>query len=546
MKATINNAALPAMVNWRLTARNLLDEAYLLVFVSNESKIMRPNPKQYENLVSDERLAGLSQDITGESFGQTAPSPQPPILTRNVVSGLVRFAEMSAILLTGIATWGYLVSDISINPAITYAPIIAYVSIMVPLVAGIAGLYTMAAFVQPIRHIPRLALVWTGVFSTVLALMFFTKAGDQFSRLWLGSYALGGFLLLAAMRTGLARLVDVWNKSGRLDRRAALVGGGKPAGDLIDALRETPHAGVTVTGIFDDRGDDRSPAVVRGCKKLGNTRDLVEYARRNPLDMLIINFPVAAETRLLEVLKQLWVLPVDIRLNTYAQKLRYRPRAYSHIGNLSFLDVFDRPLSGWSLLIKNIEDRLLAGLCLILLSPVMALVALAVRLDSPGPVLFRQKRYGFNNELINVYKFRSMYTDMSDARAEKLATRNDPRITRVGRFIRKTSLDELPQLFNVLKGDLSLVGPRPHPAAAKARDTLYMDVFDGYFARHKGKPGITGWAQINGWRGETDTHDKLTRRVEHDLYYIENWSLLFDLYILARTPFALLNTENAY
>jgi lipopolysaccharide/colanic/teichoic acid biosynthesis glycosyltransferase len=173
--------------------------------------------------------------------------------------------------------------------------------------------------------------------------------------------------------------------------------------------------------------------------------------------------------------------------------------------------------------------------------------AIAVKLDSRGPVLFRQKRYGFNNELIEVFKFRSMHVDQCDAAAVKLVTKGDPRVTRVGRFIRKTSLDELPQLLNVvLKGDLSLVGPRPHALQAKADNRLYDQVVDGYFARHKVKPGITGWAQVNGWRGETDTEEKIQRRVEHDLYYIENWSVFFDLYILAVTPFALLKSDNAY
>jgi lipopolysaccharide/colanic/teichoic acid biosynthesis glycosyltransferase len=177
----------------------------------------------------------------------------------------------------------------------------------------------------------------------------------------------------------------------------------------------------------------------------------------------------------------------------------------------------------------------------------MALIAVAIKLDSRGPVLFRQKRYGFNNDLIEIYKFRSMYVDAADAAADRLVTKDDPRVTRVGRIIRKASLDELPQLFNVvLKGNLSLVGPRPHAVNAKAEARLYNDAVDGYFARHRVKPGITGWAQINGWRGETDTNEKIQKRVEHDLYYIENWSALFDLYILARTPVALLKTENAY
>jgi lipopolysaccharide/colanic/teichoic acid biosynthesis glycosyltransferase len=177
----------------------------------------------------------------------------------------------------------------------------------------------------------------------------------------------------------------------------------------------------------------------------------------------------------------------------------------------------------------------------------MLLVALAIKLDSKGPVFFKQRRYGFNNELIEIYKFRSMYTEHADATASRLVTRNDPRVTRIGRFIRKTSIDELPQLLNVVfVGNLSLVGPRPHAVNAKAAEHLYDEAVDGYFARHRVKPGITGWAQIHGWRGETDSKEKIQRRVEHDLYYIENWSLLLDLSILFKTPFALLKSENAY
>jgi lipopolysaccharide/colanic/teichoic acid biosynthesis glycosyltransferase len=183
----------------------------------------------------------------------------------------------------------------------------------------------------------------------------------------------------------------------------------------------------------------------------------------------------------------------------------------------------------------------------VITTPLMLMTALAIKLDSRGPVLFRQRRYGFNNEIVDVYKFRSMYVEHADAAASRLVTRSDPRVTRVGRFIRRTSLDELPQLFNVIfTGNLSLVGPRPHAIHAKAEEQLYHEAVDGYFARHRVKPGITGWAQVNGWRGETDSTEKIQRRVEHDLYYIENWSILFDFWILCRTPFAMIRAESAY
>jgi exopolysaccharide biosynthesis polyprenyl glycosylphosphotransferase len=214
---------------------------------------------------------------------------------------------------------------------------------------------------------------------------------------------------------------------------------------------------------------------------------------------------------------------------------------------LPVLDVFDRPIADWDVVMKLLFDKIIGGLLLIAALPLLAVIAIAIKLDSRGPLLFKQKRYGFNNDLIEVYKFRSMRADATDAAANQLVTRDDPRVTRVGRIIRKASLDELPQLFNVVfKGNLSLVGPRPHAVNAKAEARLYAEAVDGYFARHRVKPGITGWAQINGWRGETDTQEKIQRRVEHDLYYIENWSVMLDLYILAHTPFALLKTENAY
>ena len=299
--------------------------------------------------------------------------------------------------------------------------------------------------------------------------------------------------------------------------------------------------------MFDDRGDERTLSDFGRHRKLGTVDDLVRFARRTRIDLVIFALPISAESRILEMLKKLWVLPVDIRLAAHSNKLRFRPRAYSYIDGVPVLDVLDRPITDWDVVTKWLFDKIVGGLMLLLASPLMLLTAIAIKLDSRGPVFFKQKRYGFNNELIEVYKFRSMYVDQCDPTALKLVQRSDPRVTRVGAFIRKTSIDELPQLINVVvKGNLSLVGPRPHAIHAKAANRLYDEAVDGYFARHRVKPGITGWAQISGWRGETDTHEKIQRRVEHDLYYIENWSVLFDLFILAKTPLALAKTENAF
>jgi Undecaprenyl-phosphate glucose phosphotransferase len=342
-------------------------------------------------------------------------------------------------------------------------------------------------------------------------------------------------------------MVRRWTAEGRLTRRTAVVGGGEAGEALIAAIREQRDSDVRIVGVFDDRGDGRSPDAVAGTRKLGTVDDLVEFARRTRVDLVIFSLPIMAEGRILQMLKKLWVLPVDIRLSAHSNKLRFRPRSYSYLGSVPVLDVFDRPITDWDVVMKWLFDKIVGGAALALATPVMLLVALAIKLDSPGPVFFKQRRHGFNNDVIEVYKFRSLYADMTDHSVQKSVTKDDPRVTRVGRFIRKTSIDELPQLINVvLKGDLSLVGPRPHAVSQKVENRQFDEAVDGYFARHRVKPGITGWAQINGWRGELDSADKIKSRVEHDLYYIENWSLLFDCYILARTPLALLKSENAY
>ena len=359
------------------------------------------------------------------------------------------------------------------------------------------------------------------------------------------------WMIVLPVYFGLSRgAVALWAlpraRQGRFRKRIAIVGGGKAAEEAL-ALLETSHdVDLEIVGLFDDRDDNRSPQSIRKYHKIGRIEELASYARNQRVDLIIVAIPLSAENRLLTILRRLWELPVDIRISGQASSLKLTPRAYTYIGKLPLLSVFDRPLKGWSQFLKDSLDRIIALAAIVALSPVMLTVAAAVKIESKGPVIFRQRRYGFNNELIEVFKFRSMYTDLSDHNATKLVTKGDPRVTRVGRFIRKTSLDELPQLFNVLTGQLSLVGPRPHATQAKAAEALYEKVVDGYFARHKVKPGITGWAQINGWRGETDTREKIEQRVKYDLDYIDSWSLGFDLYILAKTPFALLNSQNAY
>jgi Undecaprenyl-phosphate glucose phosphotransferase len=472
--------------------------------------------------------------------------PTVPAWSPIVVAGTVRMIEFALIALVGLAI--YLAYVVPIEGfEWRYAGAIFGIAVLAMLAFQAADIYQVQAFRGYEKQYFRLASAWSVVFLITIGVTFFAKVGDLYSRVWLGAFYVVGLLTLLAFRRALFLLVRTWTREGRLDRRTVVVGADERGEALINSLAAQPYSDVRVLGVFDDRGDDRAPTAVAGRKKLGSVDDLIEFARKTRIDLVIFALPISAEGRILQMLKKLWVLPVDIRLAAHSNKLRFRPRAYSYIGNVPLFDVFDKAITDWDVVMKWLFDKIVGSLILIAAAPLMLITAIAIKLDSRGPVFFKQKRYGFNNELIEVYKFRSMYVDQCDATASKLVQKADPRVTRVGAFIRKTSIDELPQLINVVfKGNLSLVGPRPHAVHAKAENRLYDEAVDGYFARHRVKPGITGWAQISGWRGETDTHEKIQRRVEHDLYYIENWSVLFDLFILAKTPIALARTENAY
>ena len=497
------------------------------------------------NRSSSERRASARPRLGNFNFSGTAS-----LISPRVVTGGARLIDFVLIAALGYGIFYAYIGPPSIPPehfgSLLYAVVIGSTAAISVLSFQACQLYDITILSNAVRQIARIWSAWTLTFAMLMAFVFFAKLGEEFSRLWAASWYVSGMGALALFRIALSLAVRNWTRLGRLTRRAVIVGGGPDGRKLIRALEASRDTNIQIYGVFDDRDEKRVSDRISGYPKLGDIDQLIEFGRDKRLDLLIITLPMSAEKRLLELYKKLWVLPVDIRLSAHTNKLRYRPRAYSYIGNVPFFDLQDKPIADWDFVLKWIFDKIVASLALVILSPVMALVALAVKLDSPGPVFFKQMRHGFNNELIKVYKFRSMYTELADGDAARLVTRDDDRVTRVGRFIRKTSLDELPQLFNVLTGGLSLVGPRPHALQAKAGDALYNDVVDGYFARHRVKPGITGWAQINGWRGETDTHEKLQHRVEHDLYYIENWSVLLDLYILAMTPFALMKTQNAY
>jgi Undecaprenyl-phosphate glucose phosphotransferase len=482
--------------------------------------------------------------VTFESDLSAGRAAEATRISPVVLSGIVRLSEALITAAVGFLVFYLYVREPVVLVMPRYALAVLVASQLQLAAFGALRLYGIQQYRRPFPLAGRMAMAWSLIFAALIVFAFLFKWSDAYSRGWLAIWFVAGFAGILLFRAGLAGLVTRWTREGRIERRVVIVGGDERAGQLIDALEADPDD-IRIVGVFDDR-KDRVPERLRGYPNLGTVKALVEFARLRRVDLLIVSVPMTAENRIAEMMRELYVLPVDIRLSAHAAGLRLAPHSYSYVGKVPMLDVIDRPLADWGQTLKAFEDRILAALFLLLALPFFAIIAAAIKLDSKGPVLFKQKRYGFNNDLVEVYKFRTLRTDMTDQNAERLVTAGDPRVTKVGKILRRTSIDEVPQLISVLKGNMSIVGPRPHATAAKAGNRLYQEVVDGYYARHRVKPGITGWAQINGWRGETDTEEKILRRTEHDLYYIDNWSLWFDLYIILRTPWALLKGENAY
>jgi len=269
-------------------------------------------------------------------------------------------------------------------------------------------------------------------------------------------------------------------------------------------------------------------------------------AQAGRLDQVIIALPRVSQKRLDAIITELSAAAIDvccIPREMLELKASYR---ISFIGSLPVFSLWQRPIRDLDVIAKGLQDRIVALIALILVCPILILTALAIRLESKGSILFVQQRFGFNNLEISIYKFRSMYVDRQDVSGEERTKKHDARVTRVGRFIRRWSIDELPQLFNVLRGEMSLVGPRPHATQMRVGDKYYFDAVEGYAARHRVKPGITGLAQVRGLRGEIATIERAKKRVEYDTYYIEHWSPLLDVRIIAETMLMIIWDRNAY
>ena len=355
----------------------------------------------------------------------------------------------------------------------------------------------------------------------------------------LGWWALGLAMLFLAHHLEfriLRRLVS----AGRLVRETiAVVGSGPEAAIVVAKLLAVP--GLALAGVFDDRRA-RRPREVLGVPVSGGISELA--ATTDHIDRIIIAFPLTASRRTGEVVKRLSLLPVEIGLAVDIAAGAFEARGGTRYCGTFIVDLVQPAFTDLRHIVKRVEDIILSSIFLVLLMPFLLTIAAAIKLDSPGPVLFRQPRYGRGGRLFQVLKFRTMYVSATDVFGDRLTETDDRRVTRFGRLLRKSSFDELPQFFNVLKGDMSIVGPRPHALRAKAADVPYADAVETYAMRFRMKPGITGWAQVNGWRGETNTVEQLRNRIIHDLYYIDHWSLWWDLYIIGRTTVQILSVAN--
>ena len=426
---------------------------------------------------------------------------------------------------------------------------LAFVGVTAAFCLHFAGAYQLQAFTKPFSGLRSLCLAFGALFLIVSACHLvsgqFPEFGDRFGLYWMASSM--SFITLARLLALFMMTSRV--RAGLMRETVAIVGGGARGERLVDYILDECGAAAEIIGMFDDRDTDRIQTQWKNRPRrvpTGTIDDLLTLCKEKKVTRIIVAFPLSAEDRLHQVFKKLKSLSIDIMLCPDNIGFSLLNLNVGVIGNLPLLKVAEEPFGGFSYYAKLLEDKILASIAVLLLSPIMLGAAVAIRLESPGPILFRQQRYGVNNKPFEVYKFRSMYWQQSDHLAAKQVTRTDSRVTRVGRILRKTSIDELPQLFNVLEGTMSMVGPRPHAVGMRTANLLCEEIVETYEHRHRVKPGITGWAQVNGSRGPTDTPRQLVRRVELDLYYIENWSVYLDIKILILTVLKVFNDEMAF
>jgi putative colanic acid biosysnthesis UDP-glucose lipid carrier transferase len=416
--------------------------------------------------------------------------------------------------------------------------------ILYGMVAELSGIYRRWRGVSKRREIAAALFAWGMTLLLLLAVgFFFKKYTGDYSRMMLLLWFFGTPALMIACRMGIRGLQRFLRALGYNARRFAIVGVTELGFQLAKNIENLPEMGLKLAGFFDDRDDERNPEIPSEFgRRIGNLDELLAQTKNGQVDIIYITFPMRAEDRIRGVLNRLSDTTASVYVVPDFFVFQLLHSRWSDILGLPVVSVFETPFYGIDGLAKRMIDLAGSTILLLLLALPMLAIAVGIKLSSPGPIFFRQRRYGLNGEEIRIWKFRTMKV-CEDGPAAVQAVKNDSRVTRLGAILRKTSLDELPQLFNVWEGSMSLVGPRPHPNALNEQ---FRTRVEGYMLRHKVKPGMTGFAQVNGWRGETDTPDKMEKRIEFDLCYIREWSLWLDLKILLQTPLEVVLGKNAY
>lgn len=456
------------------------------------------------------------------------------------ISFCMRLCDMVVIFMSGWFAYWVRFQDDSLPTAYWTCLCIAFLA--TPIVFSSAGVYQSARAEGFLKHSVKLIEAITMLALLLTGLAALTQTGVLFSRIWFFYWV--GFALVGTIlyRGSVFLALRFMRSHGLNERRVVIFGAGELGSRFAETVQQALWTGFSICAFIDDHSEEK-PTTILGVPVVQTPAHLSQYLKEHSIDEVWLALPLRADERVKSILYELRHQTITTRFVLDIFGLDLLNHSVADIAGFPVINIRSTPMIGANRLIKALEDRMLAFIILVLISPLLVVIALGVKLSSPGPVFFKQRRLGWDGRVIKVYKFRTMYLHKEENNQVTQATAKDPRITPFGRFLRRTSLDELPQFINVLQGRMSIVGPRPH---ALQHNELYKDSVPTYMQRHHVKPGITGWAQINGWRGETDTLEKMKKRVEYDLYYINNWSLVFDLKIIALTIVHGFVDKNAY
>jgi polysaccharide biosynthesis protein PslA len=485
--------------------------------------------------MTDTKDAYLAATIPAAPAAAPVRRLQPSTLSWPIVIGVMQFLDAAALVSTS-----WVVASLSVSSLAE--PLRLQTHVLTALLAGVATFYGLcrAGAYSP----PRLKLLVPQMQAVAVALL--AGAATLLASLWLlhdaaslpsvlMDWAVSCAVILLGLRLTFHTVIRSWSDAGTLAQRIAIIGDPAVGARLLARLNDSDD--YRIIGLFNDQ-----TGLPVNTFSQNAASDLIEISKQTSVDGIVIALPLSEADRIAGIRTEVARIVADVYLVSDALWLPQSSSASSD----ELLIAVERPLRHWRALQKLVFDQIVAMLALLALLPLLLTVAVLIKLDSPGPVFFRQPRIGFNNRTFRIYKFRTMYHHMADLLADCQTTRGDARITRLGKWLRRFSIDELPQLLNVLQGDMSLVGPRPHAPNTKAAGTLFEAAVPGYAARHRVKPGITGWAQVNGWRGETQTTEQIRKRVELDLQYIQNWSLGLDVKILILTVLREFVSPNAF